>query len=100
MSDQLLHQNDVNHVRLKQLLTELEQALQNIPTDTPHALTLQQDFSTLKSHLEQTEVHTGILHEQIDKTRNSAHLLLQSVEGAILKDSPYLAEIGRILGMI
>ena len=100
MSDQLLHQDDANHVRLKNILAELEQALQNIPPETPQAAALKQDFLLLKSHLEQTEVHSSVLHEQIDKTRNSAHELLQSVEGAILKESPYITEIGRILGMI
>jgi len=100
MTDHLLHQDDANHVRLKQILAELEQALQNIPPESPQAITLQQDFLVLKGHLEQPEVHSSVLHEQIDKTRDSASDLLQSVEGAILKESPYLAEIGRILGMI
>jgi len=100
MSEPILRQDDVNHVRLKQILVELEQALQDIPADSAHAQTLKNDFAALKNHLDTPEVEAGVLREHIGKTRNSAQDLMDSVEGAILKDSPYVAELGRILGMI
>lgn len=100
MSDPILRQDDTHHARLKQILAELEQELQNVTVDTPQAQTLRQDFAVLKSHLDTPEVEAGVLREHIGKTRNSAMELMDSVEGAILKDSPYVAELGRILGMI
>ncbi|WP_034292737.1 hypothetical protein [Herbaspirillum sp. RV1423] len=100
MSDPILRQDDANHVRLKQILAELEVELQKISADSPQAENLKNDFSALKSHLDTPEVQTHVLREHIGKTRNSAQELMDSVEGAILKDSPYIAELGRILGMI
>src|SRR5450830_1529263 len=100
MTDPVLHQDDAHHVRLKQILADLEQELQKIPVDNPQARTLKSDFDALKSHLDTHEVSAGLLREHIGKTRNSAMELMDSVEGAILKDSPYVAELGRILGMI
>jgi len=100
MSEQNLHQNDANHSRLKQILAELETALQHIPADTPNVETLRRDFASLKQHLELPSAETGLLRAQISKTQSSAQDLMDTVEGEILKDSPYLAELGRILGMI
>jgi hypothetical protein len=100
MSDPILRQDDSHHVRLKQILAELELELQNIPVDSPEARTLKNDFAVLKGHLNTPEVEAGVLREHIGKTQNSAMNLMDSVEGAILKDSPYVAELGRILGMI
>ena len=100
MSDPILRQDDANHVRLKHILAELEQALQDIPADSPQAALVRKDFALLKSHLDSPEVEAAVLREHIGKTRNSAQDLMDSVEGAILKDSPYVAELGRILGMI
>lgn len=100
MSDPILRQDDANHVRLTHILAELEAALQNIPADTPHAASLKRDFAALKQHLQSPEVEAGVLRDHIGKTRNSAQELMDTVEGEILKDSPYVAELGRILGMI
>lgn len=100
MPDPILRQDDTHHVRLKQILAELEQELQNIPVDSPEAKTLRDDFAVLKSHLDSPEVEAGVLRQHIGKTQSSAMNLMDSVEGAILKDSPYVAELGRILGMI
>lgn len=100
MSDPVLRQADVTHTRLKQLLAEFETELHNIPPGSPEADMLLADVATLKGHLESPEVQTDILREHLGKTRSSAQALMDSMEGAILKDSPYLAELGRILGMV
>lgn len=100
MSESNLHQQDANHSRLKEILAELEAALQNIPSDTPNVEILRSDFAALKQHLALPSAETGLLRAQISKTQSSAQDLMDTVEGEILKDSPYLAELGRILGMI
>jgi len=100
MSEPLLRQDDAKHARLKQLLADLETELQQIPADSLYAASLKRDFAALKLHLELPEANPGILREQIGRTRHSAQELMDTVEGAILKDSPYVAELGRILGMI
>jgi hypothetical protein len=100
MSEPLLRPDDAKHARLKQLLADLEIELQQIPADSLYAASLKRDFAALKLHLELPEANPGILREQIGRTRHSAQELMDTVEGEILKDSPYIAELGRILGMI
>ena len=100
MSEPTLRQDDANHARLKQILAELESEVQQIPVDALYADSLKRDVAALRQHLELPEANTGVLREQIGRTRRSAQELMDTVEGEILKDSPYIAELGRILGMI
>ncbi len=100
MSEPILRQDDANHAHLKQILAQLEVELQQIPDDALYAASLKRDFAALKQHLDLPEANTGMLRDQIGRTRHSAQELMDTVEGAILKDSPYVAELGRILGMI
>lgn len=100
MSQPTLRQEDAKHIRLKHILAELEEELAHIPADTFHAANLKHDFATLKHHLEAPEVEASVLRAHLGKTRNTAQKLMDSVEGEIFKDSPYVAELGRILGLI
>lgn len=100
MPDPVLHHADAPHARLKQLLAEFEAELHNIPAGSAEADTLRADVAALKQHLEASDVPDDLMREHLGKTRNSVQNLMDSMEGAILRDSPYLAELGRILGMM
>jgi len=50
--------------------------------------------------LTETPPASAPVEEHQNKIRSSTRELIDSLEGAVLKDSPYVAELGRILGMI
>jgi len=91
---------DANHARLMQIVSDLEQELQKVPATPELAQKLSDDFARLKSHLNETPPASAPAEEHQNKIRSSTRELIDSLEGAVLKDSPYVAELGRILGMI
>ena len=54
----------------------------------------------LKRTLEAPEGTSGDLAAQLGGIRSKLNDLLASVEGEALKDTPYLVELGRILGLV
>ncbi|MDB5775315.1 MAG: hypothetical protein JWP38_1448 [Herbaspirillum sp.] len=82
-----------NLERIHALVAELEAELANAPPGAPEVQNLRDEIETLKNVLNSPKIKEGWILE-------SLHSVRDSVEGTVLKDSPYVAEIGRILGLI
>ncbi len=54
----------------------------------------------LKRTLEQPEGSSGELSDHLQGVRGRLSEVLANVEGEALKDTPYLVEMGRILGLV
>ncbi|MGH8806732.1 MAG: hypothetical protein ACREX0_02485 [Noviherbaspirillum sp.] len=86
--------------RINRLIAELEQELAQAPEDTPHLQDLKAEVETFKSVLRTPgEAPEGIA-EGLHAIRNRIQRVANNVEGEILRDSPVVAEIGRILGLV
>ncbi|WP_050467566.1 hypothetical protein [Herbaspirillum chlorophenolicum] len=96
MSDTQTDTPDFNHQRLLQMVNEFELELQKQPADSLDAQQLREDIARLKEHLSAPQPHTGSVRDSWQSLRRAA----DSVENAVLKDSPYIAEMGRIIGLM
>lgn len=87
-------------VRVAQLLAQLEQELASMPPDTPHLDKLRNELGALKAALPPSGPRQAAVGERAHSLRASLQNMTATVEGEVLKDSPYIAELGRILGMV
>ncbi len=86
--------------RISRLVSDLEQELANAPPDIPNMRELREEIKTLKHVLVSPEEKDSGIEERLQEIRGAFRDMTARVEGEVLKDSPYIAEIGRILGMI
>jgi hypothetical protein len=86
--------------RISRLVSDLEQELMAAPADSTQVLALRAELALLKRTLSATEGEAEVLRRQLQGTHSKLDDLIASVEGAVLKDTPYLTELGRILGLI
>jgi hypothetical protein len=96
MSDQQTDAPRFDHQRLLLMVAEFERELQKLPADSSEARQLREDIARLKEHLEAPQLQAGALRDSWQSLRHAA----DSVENAVLKDSPYIAEMGRIIGLL
>lgn len=85
--------------RIHALIAELEIELANAPAgaDLQH---VRDEIETLKNVLKLPKVKEGWIRDSLHSVRSGIDDVAQSVEGTVLKDSPSIAEIGRILGLM
>ena len=86
--------------RIKQLVSDLEQELLTAPTGSAKLDALREEIAVLKRMLQEPEGASGDLDAQLHWIRSKLNEVLASVEGEALKDTPYLVELGRILGLV
>jgi hypothetical protein len=86
--------------RISRLVTELEQELAKAPSDMPNAGELKEEIASLKSALASRGDDEGGIRERLHAVRSTLRNVSAEVEGEVLKDTPYITEIGRILGMV
>lgn len=85
--------------RIAKLVSDLEQELAAAPSDSPRVQALRAELDVLKRTLS-GDTGPDSLHQQLHGTHGKLDDLVASVEGEVLKDTPYLTELGRILGLI
>jgi hypothetical protein len=61
---------------------------------------LRDEIETLKQILASPEEREGGIRERLHAIRHALQDLTARAESEVLRDSPYVAEIGRILGMV
>jgi hypothetical protein len=88
-----------NLERIHALIAELETELAKAPPGTD-LQNLRDEITTLKNVLNSPKVKEGWIRESLHSVRNGIEEMAQTVEGTVLKDSPSIAEIGRILGLM
>lgn len=86
--------------RISRLVSELEQELANAPSDLPNAQELREEIASLKTALASRHDEEGWIRERLHAVRSTLQNISAEVEGELLKDTPYITEIGRILGMV
>ena len=85
--------------RIARLVSDLEQELAAAPAESLKVQALLAELEALKQTLAEEDGKLG-LEAQLHSTRHHLDQLLASVEGELLRESHYLAEIGRILGLV
>jgi hypothetical protein len=88
-----------NVERIRALILELETELANAPANAD-LQDVRDEIETLKNVLKSPKIKEGWIREGLHSVRNGIDGITQTVEGTVLKDSPALAEIGRILGLM
>ncbi len=86
--------------RISRLVSELEKELANAPSDLPNAQELREEIASLKTALASRHDEEGWIRERLHAIRGTLQNVSAEVEGELLKDTQYIAEIGRILGMV
>ncbi|HJV79535.1 hypothetical protein [Noviherbaspirillum sp.] len=91
---------DFSLERISRLIADLEQELAKAPVETPHVQDLREEIDTLKHVLASPDETDDRVGESLHAVRDALQNVTARIEGEVLKDSPYIAEIGRILGMV
>ncbi len=86
--------------RIRKLVADLEQELDAAPAESPKVVELRSELDMLKETLASPDGGSHGLEQQLHGVRRKLDDVLASVEGEVLKDTPYLTELGRILGLI
>jgi hypothetical protein len=85
----------INLDHVNRLIAGLERELAKAGSDAPGVQDLKDEIETLKNVLRSPKIKPGWIREGLHSVRAG----LESVQYEVLKDAPYVAEIGRILGM-
>ncbi len=93
-------ENGFSLERIARLVADLEQELARAPGDSPKVHALREEITRLKATLAGTESSPSEMSDQLHGVRSRLDELVASVEGEVLKDTPYLTDLGRILGLI
>lgn len=88
----------MNLERINLLVSDLEQELERAP-DREEVQRLRHELEVLRATLNASVGRTAT-DEDLHSARSSFQRMSAAVENEVLKDSPYIAEIGRILGMV
>jgi hypothetical protein len=88
----------MNLERINLLVSDLEQELARAP-DRDEVQRLRHELEVLRTALNAAAGRTAT-DEELHSARSSFQRMSAAVENEVLKDSPYIAEIGRILGMV
>lgn len=93
-------QTEFSLERITRLVSDLEQELAAAPAGSPKVDALRAEIDVLKRTLASPDGATPELKDQLHGVRGRLSDVLASVEGEALKDTPYLVELGRILGLV
>ncbi len=99
-SPSVAHHAEFSLERISRLVSDLEQELALAPAGSPKLHALHDEIALLKQTLSQPNGPAEDIEQQLHGMREKLSDLAASVEGEVLRDTPYLAEIGRILGLI
>ncbi|RZI44109.1 hypothetical protein EGT07_01380 [Herbaspirillum sp. HC18] len=86
--------------RVSTLVAALEQELAAAPADLPKAQALRQEIEALKQVLATPGDQQVEVKEKLHSVRSTLQDMTARVESEVLQDSRYVAEIGRILGLM
>ena len=86
--------------RIQNLLSDLEQELASLPDTSSRVQALKAEIETLRQTLSISAYDSPQIARQLQGTHSALDDLVASIEGEILRDTPYVAELGRILGLM
>lgn len=86
--------------RVRHLVAAMEQELAGAPADRPDVQALRQELDHLKKLLAAGDGEHVLVKEKLHTVRGTLQDMTARVESEVLQDSRYIAEIGRILGLV
>ena len=86
--------------RVSLLVSDLEQELSQVSIDSSKLTALRDEIDNLKSALANEDAHPEGMQRQLTTTHSKLDDFVASIEGEALRDTPYLAEMARILGLV
>ena len=86
--------------RVSALVSDLEQELSLVSIDSLKLKALKDEITTLKSTLQAVDMPSEGWQHQLKSTHSRLDDFIASIEGEALKDTPYLTEMARILGLV
>ncbi len=86
--------------RIARLVSDLEQELAAAPHASPKIEALRVEIDRIKHTLAGADGNAPELEQQLHGVRGKLNDVVASVEGEALRDTPYLVELGRILGLV
>ena len=86
--------------RVSALVSDLEQELSLVSIDSLKLKALKDEITTLKSTLQAADMPSEGWQLQLKSTHSRLDDFIASIEGEALKDTPYLTEMARILGLV
>lgn len=86
--------------RISRLISDLEQELSSAQSDSPRVMALREELMLLRRTLSASDGEAEQLRRRLHGTHGRLDDLMASVEGELLRDTRYLAELGRILGLV
>lgn len=81
--------------RVNRLVADLEAEVAKAPPDAPGMQDLRDEIETLKNVLGSPKTKHDWIEDGLRAVRDAA----QAVKGEVMRESVYIAEIGRILGL-
>ena len=81
--------------RVNRLIADLEAEIAKAPADAPGMQDLRDEIETLKNVLGSPKTKHGWIADGLHSVRDAA----QAVKGEVMRESVYVAEIGRVLGL-
>ncbi len=81
--------------RVNRLVADLESEVAKAPPDAPGMQDLRDEIETLKNVLGSPKTKHDWIEDGLHAVRDAA----QAVKGEVMRESVYIAEIGRILGL-
>lgn len=82
-------------VRVNRLIADLEAEVAKAPANAPGMQDLRDEIETLKNVLASPKTKHHWIEDGLHAVRDAA----QAVKGEVMRESVYVAEIGRILGL-
>lgn len=90
--------------RIAKLVSDLEQELSGAPAGSAKVAALRAEIAALKQTLASADPSSPApgpeLESRLQGTHRNLDDFVASVEGEVLRDTPYLTELGRILGLV
>lgn len=86
--------------RISRLVSDLEQELSKAPDGSARLDALREEIASLKHTLARPDEPQNEIEDRLHAMRHNMADFAASVEGEVLKESRYLAELGRILGLV
>ena len=86
--------------RIQTLVSDIEQELASIPGTSPRVESLRAELEALKRAVNISNANSPQVARQLRGTHTALDDLVANIEGELLRDTPYLAELGRILGLM
>jgi hypothetical protein len=86
--------------RIKRLVSDLEQDLAKAPADIPNLQDLKKELAEFRQTLASSSAGNGGVRDRLHGIRASLKKITATVEGEVLMDTPYITEVGRILGLV